>query len=60
MSSNIPSRSELEIRMKSLEITVAFLKRHKIGEHSKQGELLAQLHDELVKAFVSYHENNEN
>lgn len=58
--SNIMSKSEAEIRMKSLEITIAFLKRHKIGEHSKQGELFVQLHGELVKAFVDYHENNKN
>lgn len=58
--SNIMSKSELEIRMKSPEITRDFLKSHKIGEHTKQGELLAQLHDELVNAFIYYHENTEN
>ncbi|WP_312065644.1 hypothetical protein [Leuconostoc lactis] len=60
MSSKIPSQSELEIRLASLETTVSFLKRHKIGERSKQGELLSQLHDELVNAFVSYYENKKN
>lgn len=60
MSSKIPSQSELEIRLTSLEITADFLKRHKIGERSKQGELLSQLHDKLVKSFVSYYENKKN
>ena len=60
MSSKSPSQSELEIRLASLETTVSFLKRQKIGERSKQGELLSQLHDELVNAFVSYYENKKN
>ena len=58
--SDIASKSESEIRLQSLEVTRAFLNSHKIGERSKEGELLVQLHDELVNSFVSYHENIEN
>lgn len=48
----IASESEILIRQAALQATSNFLKKHHFEEHSKNGQLLISLQDEIINAVL--------